>query len=306
MKLRLATRPSKLALVQSQQIVAALTSISPDLTVTFVEITTKGDAIQDRSLAALGGKGLFIKGLEQALLENRADIAMHSLKDMPPQLDPEFCIPAVLKRDSPHDVFVSNTYRQIAQLPIGASIGTCSVRRAAILLGLRPDLNVQICRGNVDTRLMKLDAGAFDALILAEAGLVRLGLSARITEILPLDIFIPSVGQGVIAIECLQARSDLVALLSTLNDPHTLIQMTAERALTHALGATCTSPIGSYAGIKGDTLTLTGAVFSPDGRQKLHTQHTAPLALAHATLLGERVAKDLLERGARVLLGAAQ
>ncbi|MCX7122082.1 MAG: hydroxymethylbilane synthase [Gammaproteobacteria bacterium] len=220
MKIRIATRKSPLALVQTHLVKALLLAQNHALQVELVEVLTEGDRIQDRTLAEIGGKGLFIKKLEEMLLADQADIAVHSLKDVPPALDGAFCLAAVLPRHSPFDVLVSPHYSSLEALPIGARIGTSSVRRQAALLHVRPDLNIQMIRGNVDTRLKKLDAGEYDALILAAAGLGRLGLGARIRQILPLEICLPSVAQGVIGIECLAERTDLYALLRPLNQLH--------------------------------------------------------------------------------------
>ncbi len=300
MKIRIATRASKLAMVQTRQIMAELEAIIPGVEIELVEIITTGDQIQDRSLAELGGKGLFIKGLEEALLAGRADIAMHSLKDVPPSLDKEFCIPAVLKRHSPHDALVSSKYSSIDELPAGAVIGTSSVRRKAALLHMRPDLDIRMVRGNVDTRLRKLDEGEYDALILAEAGLVRLGLGDRIRERLPLSVCMPSVGQGVIAIECLSTREDMIEALKPLNDAETFARITAERAMNHALKASCTSPVGSFAEITESGLKITGVIWSLDGRHRIQTEQLGKLE--DAELLGQMAASDLRRQGSADLL----
>lgn len=300
MKLKIATRTSQLALVQTRQIIHELQKKQPSLTIEIVEVLTTGDQIQDRPLAELGGKGLFVKGLEEKLLAGEADIAMHSLKDVPPQLDDAFCIAAVLKRQSPHDAFVSEKYDSIAALPPGAIIGSSSVRRKAALLHLRPDLDIRMLRGNVDTRLKKLQAQQFDALILAEAGLKRLGLEPHIKEILSIEAFPPSVGQGIIAIECLQKRTELIALLQSINDEKTFIEMQAERALMRALGASCTSPVGCFATINKDTLHLMGVVWSPDGTQRVQTQQIG--AIEDMEQIGTLAARDLIQQGAIQLL----
>ncbi len=250
--IRLATRKSLLALVQTHEVKRLLEGSGH--TIQLLELVTTGDQIQNKSLADIGGKGLFIKRLEEALLAHEADIAVHSLKDVPPVLDPEFCIAAVLPRHSPHDVFVSEKYTSFKELPEGAKIGTSSARRAAALLHHRPDLIMVPMRGNVDTRLKKLAAGECDALILAEAGLSRLHLESHITERLSIDFCTPSVGQGIIALECLHIREDLKTLLAFLNDPSTFACMTAERAMNQHLGASCTSPVGSYAYIDNEVL----------------------------------------------------
>lgn len=301
MNIKIATRTSKLALVQTQLVITELQKNYPQLTFSIVEIVTTGDQIQDRSLAEVGGKGLFIKGLEECLLRGEADIAMHSLKDMPPTLDNDFCIAAVLERQSPHDVFLSEKYNSIAELPSGAIVGTSSVRRKAALLQLRSDLDLSMIRGNVDTRLKKLNDGQFDAIILAEAGLIRLGLKQHIKEVLALDSFTPSVGQGIIAIECLQQRPDLSELLQTINHPPTYAIMRAERAMNRALNASCNSPVGSFASIYSDKLHLLGVVWSLDGTQKIETQQSG--LIQDAEKIGVLAAEDLQRKGAMRLLG---
>jgi hydroxymethylbilane synthase len=303
MKIHIATRTSKLAMVQTRQIIAELQAKIPDLEIELTEIVTTGDKIQDRSLAELGGKGLFIKGLEEALIAGSADIAMHSLKDVPPNLEPAFCIPAVLARHSPHDALVSEKYSSIDALPDGATVGTSSVRRKAALLRMRPDLNVQMVRGNVDTRLKKLHDGEFDALILAEAGLTRLGFADKIKQVLPLDVFAPSVGQGVIAIECLSTRPDVIEMLKKINNPETFARITAERAMNSALKASCTSPVGSFAEVIDGALHLRGVVWSPDGRQRIETHQSG--RLEDAKIVGELAANDLNAKGALELLRVA-
>ncbi|MCD6046044.1 MAG: hydroxymethylbilane synthase [Gammaproteobacteria bacterium] len=301
MNIKIATRGSKLALVQTNLIIAALQQQCPELKIEKLEVLTTGDQIQDRSLAELGGKGLFIKGLEERLITGEADIAMHSLKDVPPTLDDDFCIAAVLERQSPHDVLVSEKYANIAALPAGAIVGTSSVRRKAALLQLRSDLEIRMIRGNVDTRLKKLSDGQFDAVILAEAGLKRLGLEQHVKEVLALNSFTPSVGQGIIAIECLQKRHDLIELLQKINHPQTYAIMRAERAMNRALNASCNSPLGSFATISSDKLHLLGVVWSLDGLQRIEAQQSG--AIKDAEKIGVLAAEDLIRQGAVKLLG---
>lgn len=301
MTLKIATRTSKLALIQTQQIIVALQKILPHLNIEIVEVLTAGDRIQDTSLAELGGKGLFVKGLEECLLSGAADIAMHSLKDVPPKLGNDFCIAAVLERQSAHDVLVSKKYNSIATLPAGAIVGTSSVRRKAALLHLRSDLDIRMIRGNVDTRLKKVHDGQFDAIILAEAGLRRLGLEEQIKEILALDSFIPSVGQGIIAIECLECRHELIEVVQKINHPPSYAIMTAERAMNHALNASCYSPVGSFATIMSEQLQLHGVVWSLDGLQKIETRQSG--AIQDAENIGLLAAEDLTRQGAFTLLG---
>ncbi len=300
MYLKIATRTSKLALVQTHMIATALQAKRTDLNIEIIPVLTTGDQIHDKSLAELGGKGLFVKGLEEKLLTREADIAMHSLKDVPPELASSFCIAAVLKRHAPNDVFVSAQYKNLGELPSSAIVGTSSVRRKAALLHYKKDLNIQMIRGNVDTRLRKLHDREFDALILAEAGLQRLGLTQHIQAILSIEMFPPSVGQGIIAIECLTERRDLIELLQLINDEPTMIQMRAERALMHALNASCTSPVGCFANIISDRLHLTATVWDLEGTKRLDTQQIG--ALEQAESIGVLAAQDLIQKGARSLL----
>lgn len=303
MKIRIATRTSRLALAQTKQVQEALEKAIPGAEITLVEVITTGDTVQDRSLATIGGKGLFIKGLEEVMIRDEADIAMHSLKDVPPTLAPEFCIAAVLPRQSPHDVLVSYTYNSLSELPKGATVGTSSVRREAALLSIRPDLKVKMMRGNVDSRLKKLSEthkDEYDALILAEAGLRRLGLETHIKEVLPLDVFVPSVGQGVIAIECKSTRTDLINALKKLNDHDTYARILAERAMNAALKAGCTSPVGSFATIVNGALQLKGTVWSADGQIKIEAQESGQLEAAEE--IGRKAANNLLSQGADKLL----
>lgn len=300
MHLRIATRKSQLALAQTQQVVDYLQQQNVSITTDIIKVVSQGDQIQDKPLAEFGGKGLFIKGLEAELMAERADIAMHSLKDVPPHLEAEFALPFVLKRQSSYDVLVARDCHNLSELPKGAIIGTSSVRRQAALLYTRPDLVVKMVRGNIHTRLRKLDEGQFDAIILAEAGLRRVDLADRITQVLDPQSFVPSVGQGVIAVECLSARTDLINLLLQFNDDKTYARITAERSMNRQLQASCTSPVGSYATIDGSTLHLTGVVWQQDGSQRLETHQTGPVEQAEA--IGQTAGQDLLQQGAAALL----
>lgn len=297
--IKIATRKSPMALAQTQKVALKLTELYPDLSIDFLPLTTKGDQIQDRSLAQIGGKGLFIKALEEAILAQKADIAVHSLKDVPPILPSEFIITAVLPRLSAYDVLVSR-HGTLDTLPKGAVIGTSSVRRQAELLHYRSDLTIKMIRGNVNTRLAKLDASEYDALILGEAGLIHIGFADRITEVLAPKHFLPSVGQGVIAIEVLKTRQDLIELFEPLNDPNTFTCITAERSMNENLGASCTSPVGSFAEIQDGTLKLRSAVFSHDGQIKLTTEQQG--SITDAVKMGHEAAKALLAQGAGRLL----
>jgi hydroxymethylbilane synthase len=247
----------------------------------------------------IGGKGLFIKRLEQALLDGEADFAVHSMKDVPPALSHEFCLPAVLQRASPLDALVSVKYKNLKDLPKHAVVGTSSVRRTAQLKHIRPDLQIRSVRGNVDTRLSKLHEGQFDALILAEAGLDRLGLASHIREIFSSNVFLPSVGQGAIGIECLANHKELQTVLSQLNHLETQACIHAERAMNAAIGARCDSPVGSFAEILSGQLMLRGEVLNREGSKKITA--AAEGNMLEAENLGFAVARMLLEQGAKDL-----
>lgn len=296
----IATRQSNMALWQANFVKQTLLELYPHLQIELLGITTKGDQIQDRSLADLGGKGLFIKSLEEALLAGRANLAVHSMKDVPPELPPTLEIGAILKRDDPHDVFVSNQYSSVEALPKGAVIGTCSVRRQAQLLAYNAELIVKPLRGNVNTRLAKLDAGEYDGIILAAAGLQRLQLTHRIRQFLNIEWMLPSVAQGALGIEVVQHNNELLELIKPLNDPQTSICINAERALVRALNGNCHSPIGSYATIKRDSLTLRGLVASIDGKKIVRA--TVEGNVESAQQLAANCAAELIAQEASVIL----
>ena len=251
-QIRIATRRSRLALWQAEHVAARLAALHSGLVVSLVPIVTEGDRIQDRSLASAGGKGLFIKELENALQEGAADIAVHSMKDMPAELPAGFAIAAALERGDARDAFVSVQHASLAALPPGARVGTSSLRRQCQLRHRRPDVEVVVLRGNVDTRIRKLDAGECDATILAAAGLERLGLESRIRARLAPAEMLPAIGQGIIGIECVQGREDILELVRPLEHEPTPAILAAERALAAALGASCESPIAGHATIQGD------------------------------------------------------
>jgi hydroxymethylbilane synthase len=299
-QIRIATRRSRLALWQAEHVAARLAARHPGLVVGLVPIVTEGDRIQDRSLAASGGKGLFIKELEAALQDGRADIAVHSMKDMPAALPAGFTIAAALERGDARDAFVSPRHASLGDLPDGARIGTSSLRRQCQLRHRRPDLHVVVLRGNVDTRLAKLDAGACDATVLAAAGLERLGLESRIRARLAPNDMLPAIGQGVVGVECLEDRQDVVALLRGLEHGPTRSALAAERALAARIGASCHSPIAGYATIDGDSLRLDGLVGSPDGRSIIADSVSG--AVRDAAALGAELAERLLAAGAGKLL----
>jgi hydroxymethylbilane synthase len=263
MHLVIVTRKSPLALWQAKAVQKRLQSCYPEAGIDLLPMTSEGDVLLDRSLATVGGKGLFIRTLEKALLEGKADMAVHSLKDMPARLDPRFTLATFLKREDPSDAWVSNSSGPLA-LAKGV-VGTSSLRRKSLLNRYAPHLQVELLRGNVESRLKKLDAKAFDALILASAGLKRLGLSERIAATLPKETFVPAPGQGIMAIETLSARLDLQEILAPLDDANARICALAEREVGAALGLDCSAPFGAYAEIDGDVLSLRAFVASEDG-----------------------------------------
>jgi hydroxymethylbilane synthase len=244
----------------------------PDIDFELHPITTGGDKIQDRPIAAIGGRGVFVKELEEALLENRVDMVVHSLKDLPTELPAGLKLACVIDRSDPRDVLVSDTYDSLASLPPGATVATSSRRRSAQLLALRPDLNFVDMRGNIPTRLRKLEEGQCDAMILAAAGLLRLGLGAKIKEYLPLAVSTPAVGQGALAVECRTEDSDLCGILREIEDPNIAQEVEAERAFLDELGSGCSVPAGALGRIEGNKLTLHGCVAALDGRQILRDQ----------------------------------
>ena len=298
--LRLATRESPLALWQSEFVAGQLRAAHPGLQVELVPMTTRGDQVLDQPLAQIGGKGLFLKELEVAMLEGRADAAVHSLKDMPNELEGPFRIAAVLERHDPCDAFVSNQFPAFDELPFGARVGTSSLRRQALLKAHRPDLVLADLRGNVGTRLGKLDAGDYDAIILACAGLERLGLQARIRERLTPPRFVPAVAQGAIAVECRDDAPDIATLLAVLEHEPTRLCVRAERRLNHLLGGSCHVPIAAYAHITQGKLQLEALV--GDVREGRSVRALASGALGEPEKLGETVADMLFRRGADALL----
>jgi hydroxymethylbilane synthase len=298
--LRIATRKSQLALWQAEHVAALLRGAHHGLEIELVPMVTQGDRIQDRSLAAIGGKGLFIKELEVALEERRADIAVHSMKDLPGDLPAGLTIAAVLERADPRDALLSRKAGRLHDLPHGARLGTSSLRRQAQLMAARPDLRIEPLRGNVDTRLRRLDAGEMDAIVLACAGLIRLGLESRITARLDPAISLPAVAQGVIGIECRETDARTLALVSALNHRDTRIAMDAERAFAHRLGGSCQSPIAAHARLEGRGLLLEGLVAEPDGSRLL--RDTLSGSIDEPAALGHQLAERILAAGARSLL----
>ena len=298
--LRIATRKSQLALWQAEHVAALLRTAHAGLAVELVPISTKGDRIQDRSLAAIGGKGLFIKELETALDERRADIAVHSMKDVPSDLPARFVIAAVLPRADPRDALLTAQASRVEDLPPGARVGTSSLRRQAQLLAIRPDLKIEALRGNVDTRMRRLDEGGLDAIILACAGLVRLGWESKITARLEPRVCLPAVAQGIIGIECRDDDAHARMLLQPLNDAATRTAMDAERAFAGRLGGSCQSPIAAYAVLHASGLTLDGLVAEPDGSRVLRDSIEG--SAGDSRELGEELAERVLTAGADALL----
>ena len=302
--IRIATRKSALAMWQAEFVQAELNRLYPNLTVELVPMTTQGDIILDTPLAKIGGKGLFIKELEIAMLEGRADIAVHSMKDVPVSFPEGFGLHAICERENPFDAFVSNRYQTLDALPQGAIVGTSSMRRQCQLRKLRPDLEIRDLRGNVNTRLAKLDNNEYDAIILAAAGLIRLGMQARIAELISADISLPAVGQGAVGIECRNDDAELIALLAGLNHAETALRVKAERAMNARLQGGCQVPIGSFATLSDDRLQIKGMVGQPDGSELLFAQ--AEGTRADAENLGIQVAEALLAQGAGEILQALQ
>ena len=298
--IRIATRESRLALWQAEHVAALLARAHPGLTVELTPMTTKGDQILDTTLAKIGGKGLFIKELETAMLEDRADIAVHSMKDVPADMPEGFEIVTVLEREDPRDALVSANYLAIDQIPAGSIVGTSSLRRQAQLQHARPDLKVEPVRGNVETRLRKLDHGNFSAILLAAAGLKRLGLEHRIAAFLPFEVSLPAVGQGAVGIETVAGNEEVAALLAPLEHAGTRSCVNAERAFAGGLGASCESPVAGFAVLEGDELFLRGLVATRDGASVLHGEIRGPIAAAAD--LGAALARDLFDRGAAALL----
>ncbi len=300
--LRIATRSSPLALWQANDVKQRLEAIHANLTVELLPIKTKGDKILDTPLAKIGGKGLFIKELEEAMLAGMADIAVHSMKDVPMELPPGFELPVICERDDPRDAFVSNDFDTLNDLPQGARLGTSSLRRQSQMQALRPDLEIISLRGNVQTRLGRLDEGRFDAILLAAAGLRRLELTERIRSSIAPEQCLPAVGQGAVGIECREGDEKVKAILAPLNHTDTWDRVVAERAMNRRLEGGCQVPIAGYAELEGDTIWLRGLVASEDGTVVYTAEGRAPRQEAEA--LGVRIAEDLLSQGAGDILQA--
>jgi hydroxymethylbilane synthase len=293
MRLVLATRRSALALAQSRAFARALEAAEPGLTVDELQIVTAGDRTQDKPLQDIGGKGLFVKELEEALLDGRAHFAVHSIKDVPAELAPGLALACIPAREDPRDALVSREGHPLAGLPAGARVGTSSLRRAVAVREARPDLRTEPLRGNVDTRLRKVGEGVVDAVVLALAGLKRLSLADRVTEILSPDVSLPAIGQGALGIECRDGDSGTQGVLAKLADPEASICVAAERALMAAVGGSCRLPVAAYAVHEGDTLFLRGMLADPDGSNVRRGDRRA--AFPGGAAEAERIGRDLGE-----------
>ncbi|MBL6745420.1 MAG: hydroxymethylbilane synthase [Pseudomonadales bacterium] len=300
--LRIATRESPLALWQANFVKDALNQHHPALFVELVPMTTRGDQILDSPLAKVGGKGLFVKELEKAMLDGRADIAVHSMKDVPMEFPEGLGLAVICEREDPADAFVSNDYRSLKELPQGARVGTSSFRRQCQLKEQRPDLEILDLRGNVGTRLGKLDSGGYDGIILAAAGLIRLGLAERIRERLAYELSLPAGGQGAVGIECRNDDLETLKLLDCLHDTQTAARVTAERAVNARLEGGCQVPIASFAELEGDSLNLRALVGAVDGSVIYRSERNG--SQHDAERLGIEVAEDLLKQGAKAILDA--
>lgn len=299
-KIVIASRESALALWQARFIQGKLNALYPQIEVSISGMTTQGDRLFDVPLAKIGGKGLFVKELEEALQQGTAEIAVHSMKDVPMRLPPGFALAAITEREDPRDAFVSNEYANLEALPAGSVVGTSSLRRESQLRARYPHLKVNSLRGNVETRLKKLDQGQYAAIILAAAGLKRLGLEGRVTSLLTPEQSLPAVGQGALGIECLNRRKDLLQLLQPLNHRETALCIAAERAMSKSLGGSCQVPLGGYAMMQGDGLHLRGFVAMPDGSRLLSAEARGNAEKAEA--VGEALAKALRAKGADRIL----
>ncbi len=302
----IATRESALALWQARYVGALLQKRLPGLEVSLLGMTTEGDRRLEVSLARIGGKGLFVKELEQALYDGRADIAVHSMKDVPMELPAGFQIAAMMAREEPRDAFVSNRFPDLQSLPAGGIVGTSSLRRQSQIRARHPHLVVKPLRGNVQTRLRKLDDGEFDAIILAAAGLQRLSLQQRVTVLLEPEESLPAVGQGALGIECREDRADLRELLALLEDVQTRCCVEAERSLSRALAGSCNVPLGGYAQLIGDKMRLRGFVATADGSKLIEDDLTLPFTDSVAETIGRDMARRLTERGAREILDSLE
>jgi hydroxymethylbilane synthase len=301
----IASRESRLAMWQAEHVQCALHKLYPSCDVKILGMTTRGDQILDRTLSKVGGKGLFVKELENALADGRADLAVHSLKDVPMELPAGFALAAILEREDPRDALVSNQYDHLGELPPGSVVGTSSLRREAMLRARYPQLQVKPLRGNLDTRLAKLDRGDYAAIILAAAGLKRLGLSERIRGLLDPDDSLPAAGQGALGIEIRSDRAELARWLAPLHHEHTAAAVEAERMVSRSLGGSCEVPLAAYATWRDGALHLRGIVATPDGQRVLRAEASSPAATPDSALaLGREVASELERQGALEIVRA--
>ena len=298
-KLVIATRRSRLALWQAEHIAALLKKYHPGLGVELLPLSTRGDELLDQRLDKAGGKGLFVKELESAMAEGRADLAVHSMKDVPAELPAGFALVAITAREDPRDVLLSKKFKTLGDMPKGATVGTSSLRRSAQIMERHPGLEARLLRGNVDTRIAKLDRGEYDAIVLAAAGLVRLGLESRISARLGTDEMLPAPGQGALGIECVADRAELATLLAPLADPATAACVRAERTVSRALGGSCSLPLAAFAEYKSNELYLRALVASADGRRVLRSERSG----TDPEDVGNRVAQELRGQGADEILG---
>ena len=301
-RVRIATRRSRLALWQAEHVKERLEALHAGLEVALAPMSTRGDELLEATLAKAGGKGLFVKELEAALARGEADLAVHSMKDVPADLPEGFLLAAITAREDPRDALVSVRYASLAELPAGAVVGTSSLRRQAQIAERHPALEVRPLRGNLDTRLAKLDRGDYAAVVLAAAGLKRLGLAGRIRSFLPVEESLPAAGQAALGIECLAARADVAALVAPLADPAATACVRAERAVNRALGGSCVIPLGAFAEAAAGRLRLRALVASPDGRRVARAEGEG--ALDEPEALGARIAELLRQRGATEILAA--
>jgi len=300
--LRIATRKSPLAMWQAEHVAAELRRLHPGLDVEIIGMSTKGDKILDTPLAKIGGKGLFVKELEQGMLDGEADIAVHSMKDVPVEFPDGLHLAVIMEREDPCDAFVSNQYDDVDALPEGAVVGTASLRRQCQIRARRPDLKIEVLRGNINTRLKKLDDGLYDAIILAASGMKRMGFDERIRRVLPPEESLPAIGQGALGIECRTDDERVNALIAPLNHADTATRVRCERALNAELQGGCQVPIAGYAELVDGKLRLRALVGEPDGSQVIRAEGEAPADQSEA--LGVKLAHELLENGAKPILAA--
>lgn len=303
-EIRIGTRGSGLALWQAHHVAAQIVAHYPEAATSIVTITTTGDRRTDVPLVEIGGKNLFVKELEQALLDRRIDIAVHSMKDVTVNVQPEFEIPVILERENPFDALVSRNNLKLDELPAGARIGTCSLRRSAQLLSLRPDLKVLPLRGNVPTRLAKLDNNHYDAIILAVAGLKRLDLAERISQVLPHETFVPSPGQGALGTECRSDDPEICHIIAALNHPPTQLVVETERAVNRKLGGSCYLPLGVHANMEDDEISVTAAIGLPDGSRMMKETIRGPTD--DSEIIASVIAAALLDGGAEEILALCE